>query len=166
MAIDDHKDLLDIKYKYSPLFPLTLTAGRDTMYGEEPTTYTVKYNPNGSSIKDLIEVTGTKFDQDKVRYDLLPSEFLEATAVILTFGAKKYGERNWEKGMTWGRPFAAMMRHLWAWWGGKGPSSKNFLFGDTDSETGRSHLWHAACCLAFLITYEERNIGTDDRTKV
>ena len=163
MAIDDHKDLLDIKYKYDP-FQLT-GAGTPNIYDKVPTTYTLKY-PGASSLKDRIDPAGTKFDQDKVRYDLLPAEFLEATAVILTFGAKKYGERNWEKGMTWGRPFAARMRHLWAWWGGKGPSSKSFLFGEADSETGRSHLWHAACCLAFLITYEERKIGTDDRTKV
>ena len=63
------------------------------------------------------------------------------------------GERNWEKGMSWGRVFGAMMRHMWAWWGGQ----------KADDETGYSHLHHAACCLMFLIAYEERKIGTDDR---
>lgn len=96
---------------------------------------------------------GNKFDQGKDRYDLMPPEFLEATAKVLTFGATKYGNRNWEKGMSWGRPFAACMRHLWAWWRGE----------KADPETGFSHLWHAACCLAFLITYEARAIGQDDR---
>lgn len=98
---------------------------------------------------------GKKFDDDKTRYDLLPPEFLEGTAQILTFGASKYGERNWEIGMAWGRPFGALMRHMWAWWRGEGK----------DRETGKSHLWHAACCIAFLIAYEERGIGTDDRPK-
>jgi hypothetical protein len=97
--------------------------------------------------------------------DLLPPEFLFATATILTFGAKKYADRNWEQGMKWGRVFGALMRHMWYWWGGKGPTTTNFLFGDTDEETGYSHLWHAACCLAFLISYEERKIGEDDRHK-
>jgi hypothetical protein len=32
-----------------------------------------------------------------------------------------------------------------------------------DAETGMSHLWHAACCLTFLISYEARKIGEDDR---
>lgn len=96
---------------------------------------------------------GRKDDNGKARYDLLPPELMEGVARVLTFGADKYGERNWEQGMRWGRPFAAMMRHMWAWWRGQG----------RDPETGMSHLWHAACCLAFLIAYEERQIGGDDR---
>lgn len=75
------------------------------------------------------------------------------------------GERNWEKGMCWGRVFGACMRHMWAWWGGKQATTKNFIFGDLDTETGKSHLWHAATCIAFLITYEERKIGRDSRPK-
>ena len=98
---------------------------------------------------------GRKDDGGKPRYDLLPPELMDGVARVLTFGAGKYGERNWEKGMHWGRPFAALMRHMWAWWRGQA----------RDPETGMSHLWHAACCLAFLITYEERCIGTDDRPK-
>ena len=108
-------------------------------------------------------MTGIKYDADKVRMDLLPPELLFSVADILTFGAKKYADRNWEAGMSWGRVFAALMRHMWAWWGGKAPTTKNFVFGDLDLETGRSHLWHAGCCIAFLITYEERGVGTDDR---
>lgn len=109
--------------------------------------------------------SGTKDDAGKPRFDLLPPEFLFATAEILTFGAAKYADRNWEKGMRWGRPFGAMMRHMWAWWGGQTITKTNFLLGELDSETGKSHLWHAACCLCFLITFEERQIGTDDRGK-
>lgn len=108
---------------------------------------------------------GTKHDTGKIRMDLLPPEFLFATATILTFGATKYADRNWEQGMKWGRVFGALMRHLWCWWGGQGPTTNNFIFGDTDEETGHSHLWHAACCLAFLVAYEERKIGEDDRLK-
>lgn len=104
-------------------------------------------------VKVLGMPEGRKDDGDKARYDLIPPELLEATASVLTFGAKKYGERNWEKGMKWGRPFAALMRHMWAWWRGEA----------RDPETGMSHLWHAACCIAFLIAFEERKIGGDDR---
>lgn len=96
---------------------------------------------------------GRKDDGGKARYDLIPPELLEATAAVLTFGAGKYGERNWEKGMKWGRPFAALMRHMWAWWRGE----------KADPETGMSHLWHASCCIAFLIAFEQRKIGEDDR---
>ncbi len=101
------------------------------------------------------ETEGRKDDTGKVRFDLLPPELLFAVANILTFGAKKYSDRNWEKGMSWGRVFGACMRHMWAWWRGD----------KADDETGYSHLWHAGCCIAFLIAYEERGIGEDDRNK-
>lgn len=99
---------------------------------------------------------GTKYDAGKVRMDLLPPELLTAVGTILTFGAEKYDDRNWEKGMDWGRVYGALLRHLNAWWAG----------ADADPETGESHLWHAGCCLAFLITYEQRGIGTDTRNKI
>jgi hypothetical protein len=105
----------------------------------------------------------TKFDRDKSRLDLIAPELLFALGHVLRFGAAKYAERNWEKGMQWGRVFGAANRHLWAWWGGAGPTTHSFLFGDLDSETGFSHLWHAACCVMFLLAYEERGSGTDDR---
>jgi hypothetical protein len=106
-----------------------------------------------AALEKAQKVEGVKFDDDKPRYDLIPPEALEGLAKVLTFGAKKYAPRNWEKGMTWGRVFAALMRHLWAWWRGE----------DKDAETGLSHLDHAACCIAFLQTYEVRHSGTDDR---
>ena len=102
------------------------------------------------------EGTGYKLDDGKLRYDLIPPEFLEATADIMTYGAKKYAPRQWEGGMAWSRPYGALLRHLFAWW--------NPLEPDNDPETGKSHLHHACCCLAFLVTYEARKIGKDDRS--
>lgn len=96
---------------------------------------------------------GRKDDTGKPRYELLAPEFLEGTARILTFGARKYADRNWERGMKWSRCFGALMRHMWAWWRGE----------KLDPETGESHLLHAACCLMFLVAYEARSTGEDDR---
>lgn len=96
---------------------------------------------------------GTKLDQGKVPMELLPPELLFGVSEVLGFGAKKYEPRNWEKGMKWSRVFGALMRHLWAWWRGE----------RVDPETGMSHLWHAATNIAFLIAYEERKVGEDDR---
>ena len=120
--------------------------------------YSSKYaenmqGPSGSWPLDNEPAEGLKYDGDKIRMELLPPEFLHATADILTFGAKKYADRNWEKGMAWSRVFGALQRHLWSWWKGE----------HVDPETGKSHLWHACCCLAFLVTYEARGIGKDDR---
>ena len=98
---------------------------------------------------------GYKADEGKLPYDLIAPEALEELAKVLQFGAKKYAPRNWEKGMAWSRVFAALQRHLWAWW--KGDSK--------DPETGFSHLSHALCCLMFLSAYEARKVGQDDRPK-
>jgi hypothetical protein len=107
-----------------------------------------------------------KMDAGKNRLELFPPEAILAISEILTFGTGKYKERGWENGQDWSRVFGATLRHLYAWWGAKSSTtSTNFLFGDLDTETGRSHLWHAGCCIVFLITYEERQIGNDDRHK-
>lgn len=96
---------------------------------------------------------GVKHDADKVPYHLVPWDAVRAIACILGFGAAKYTPRNWELGMDWSRPFSACIRHMEAWWQGE----------DRDPETGYSHLWHAGCCIVFLIAYEIRGVGRDDR---
>lgn len=116
-----------------------------------------------SSAEEELAQGAVKYDADKVRMDLIPPEAMFALSEILTFGSNKYAARNWEKGMPWGRVFAALMRHMWCWWGGAAPTTRSFLFDDFDAETGRSHLWHALCCIVFLVTFEERKIGHDDR---
>jgi hypothetical protein len=96
---------------------------------------------------------GKKFDTDKLPWHLLPGDAVEEIVKVLQFGAGKYSERNWEKGMAWNRPFAALMRHMWAWWRRE----------ERDPETGLSHLAHAGCCLLFLLAYEKRSTGEDNR---
>ena len=54
---------------------------------------------------------GNKFDSDKPRMDLLPMDALLEVAKVLTFGAKKYGDHNWEKGIEFYRLRAAQLRH-------------------------------------------------------
>jgi len=99
---------------------------------------------------------GHKDDTKKVEIHLIAPEFITTTAAVLTFGAKKYAPYNWAKGIVYSRCFSAMMRHMWAWWKGE----------TLDPETGITHLGHAACCLMFLIAYEERGMTEfDDRFK-
>lgn len=96
---------------------------------------------------------GRKDDGAKDPWHLAPWDAFCAIVRVMRFGAEKYGTRNWEQGMAWSRPFSALMRHLTAWWSGEAK----------DAETGYSHLWHAGCCIVFLIAYELRGIGQDDR---
>ena len=96
---------------------------------------------------------GTKYDTGKLRFDLVPSEALEAVVEVWTYGANKYADRDWEKGLAWGRIFAALMRHMWAFWRGE----------SLDEESGLPHLAHAAWCTLALLQYYLMKIGTDDR---
>jgi hypothetical protein len=102
--------------------------------------------------------TPLKHDQDKVRLELLPPEFLIGVSKVLTFGAKKYSPGNWSvgDGFEWSRLYGAMLRHLTAWASGE----------ETDPESGLSHLYHAGCMLAFLCAHMERGLGKDDRQEI
>lgn len=97
--------------------------------------------------------SGIKYDEGKLRYDLIPPEAMEALAHIYTMGAVKYGPNNWEHGMSWSRIIGALFRHLYSW-----------IKGDEiDKESGKSHLWHVLWNVVALVTYEARKIGIDDR---
>jgi len=99
---------------------------------------------------------GVKHDDGKPKYALLPYDAIEEVAKVLTYGEKKYGARNWEKGMAWDRVFSATMRHLVKWWQ-KGE--------DVDPETGINHLAHAACDVLMLLAFQLRGVGEDNRPK-
>jgi hypothetical protein len=100
-------------------------------------------------------IEGKKNDTDKLRFDLLPPEALEQLAAVYTYGCKEYGDRNWEQGIKWGRIFAAIMRHLWAFWRRE----------DLDKESGLPHLAHAAWGCLTLLTYRTKHLKLDDRSK-
>lgn len=89
----------------------------------------------------------------KTRFDLVPFAAVGEIAAVLAYGADKYGAHNWSRGTAWSRYFAALCRHLFAWWRGE----------DCDPESGHSHLAHAGCCLLFLLEYQRHGWGDDDR---
>lgn len=97
-----------------------------------------------------------KDDGMKARFDLIPVEPLEALAELYAIGAKKYGDRNWEQGFKWGRVFAALMRHAWAWWRGE----------KFDPKDGQHHMIAVAWNAFSLYYHELHNLGEDDRSKI
>jgi hypothetical protein len=108
-----------------------------------------------TTVSETDLVTGYKADAGKPRFDLLPFDAINEVAKVYTFGAKKYDDNNWRKGMRWGRIFAATMRHLVA-----------FMLGeDNDPETGLPHTAHAAFGCLTLTSYQLTKSGDDDRYK-
>jgi hypothetical protein len=74
---------------------------------------------------------------------------------VLAYGAKKYAEHNYLKGMAWTRLIGAALRHCFSWLRGE----------DIDPESGLPHLSHALASIAMLIETIDRKKGTDDRYK-
>lgn len=99
---------------------------------------------------------GTKHDGNKPRMDLLDPQFLMGIAQVLGFGAKKYGDYNWQKGFDHSRLYAAIQRHLNKYWKGQ----------NEDEESGMHELLHAACGLMMLYWHSQNLSDRDDRPLV
>lgn len=85
---------------------------------------------------------GRKHDEGKTDWDLLPWAAVEEVVQVLMHGEQKYGRDNWKHVPDAKRRyFNAAIRHLLAYRGGE----------ERDSESGRTHLAHAVCCLLFLM---------------
>ena len=131
-----------------------------------------RYEPNGSYeewpgvvVADYVATVETKAipETEAIRESLgyqytrhLPLEALAAASASFEYGAKKYSDRNWEKGLPWQQLIDSLKRHL-----------EDFERGhDRDDGEGGSGL-HQVCMIGasamMLIASVVRNIGTDDR---
>lgn len=95
---------------------------------------------------------GRKDDQNKLRFDLIPVRPMELLAEVFMIGARRYADRNWERGLAWGRVYGALQRHAHAWWG-----------GEQRDPDGQHHLASVAWCALALMEYERTHPELDDR---
>jgi len=68
----------------------------------------------------------------KGRFDLIPPISLKRLAIHYENGAKKYGDRNWEKGQPVSRYLDSAIRHLYA-----------YLSGSRDEDHLAAAAWNA-----------------------
>jgi len=99
------------------------------------------------------EVTGGEKGSKLERYDLIPVRPLAHVARHYGIGARKYTDRNWERGYDWSLSYAAMQRHANAFWGGE----------TYDAETGTPHLSAVVFHALTLMEYVETHPELDDR---
>lgn len=83
---------------------------------------------------------GKKFDSNKPKVSLVPSEAILEMAKAFTYGANKYGADNFKNGIAYRRLLDAAMRHILAISAGE----------EIDPESGNSHVGHAMASLAML----------------
>ena len=92
---------------------------------------------------------GARRTDRKPRFDLIPFEFLEAVAEVLTSGAARYGPYNWKRGRkdffldAWNHAFV----HL-----------QQFKEGDKAEE----HLAYLACNILFMICAVKNGVVLQD----
>lgn len=101
----------------------------------------------------VVSETGGEKGRKRAELGAVDPDALMALARVAGFGAQKYATFNFVKGYDWSLSYNALQRHLHAFWAGE----------DFDPESGERHLAHAAWHCLTLITFAERDRGTDDR---
>lgn len=94
-------------------------------------------------------------NSDVERFDLIPPAVSARVAEHYGVGARKYADNNWRLGYKWSNMYAALNRHLDAWFYGE----------DTDEETGSPHLAGVLFHLLGLQTQYIEHPHFDDRYK-
>lgn len=153
-------DLSGQDHKYAEGFAAGVKSVEGAMVDRERDTELEEFNgasidPKWNDKTKLDRATGVKYDQDKLRYDLISPVSNEATAKVLTYGSKKYNDRNWENGIAYSRLYRAALGHLQDFW------RRN----DIDSESNLRHLDHAAANIHMLQHLSIVGPKMDDRPK-
>lgn len=101
----------------------------------------------------IVSETGGEKGQKSIQLHAIPYEALAEVGKVYAFGSTKYENYNFRRGYAWSLSYDALQRHLWAFWNRE----------DNDSESGYSHLAHAAWHCFTLLFYSLTGRGKDDR---
>lgn len=118
--------------------------------------------PSGQETRIVDPTTGGAKGSKLAAFHLIPWTIIQELAEHFGRGARKYDERNWERGYKWSLSFAALHRHLAAFWDRDEIDHDPSLYEDGEAHVVRhiiAVVWHA-CVLAYFSRY---CIGTDDR---
>lgn len=118
---------------------------------------------HGREVRVVDPLTGGEKGAKLARFSLIPGEFVWALAEHFGIGARKYADRNWEKGYKWSLTVDAMERHLTKVKMGEWLDLHEVgCKPDCTEHTGTPHIiavaWHACALFIFKI----RHLGTND----
>ena len=112
--------------------------------------------------KDMTATTGVggglRFNKGKLRYDLVHPKAHADMVDVLTYGAQKYFDRNWENGLSWTSVIASLKRHLAAIEAGED-------YDTGEGGSGKLHIANLACNAHFLNAFYYTFPQGDDRPK-
>lgn len=143
------------KAPYNPAGRMASSAGVFDVPEPQPSEYAPNQQICGASeVRVTDPTTGGEKGSKLARFDLIPSQALWGLAEVYGRGAKKYADRNWERGYAWGLSMAALERHYNQWKQGE----------SIDGETGAHHLLQVAWHAFTLYMFQMFGRGTDDRS--
>ncbi len=133
----------------------------------------IEYNPQGSGrdsdflglkvpfqytseVRFKDPKTGAEKGEKDEAYHLIPWDAMDEVARVYAYGAKKYSDRNWEKGYPWSKTVAAAFRHLRAVCCGE----------SIDPESKLPHAAHLAFHALALLRYRRAFPEKNDLPKV
>jgi hypothetical protein len=118
-----------------------------------------QFTPPKDKKTDLGAITGkgagSRFNTNKLRYDLVNPFAHRDMVDVISYGADKYLPRDWEKGLSWTSVIASLKRHIAA----------IEMCEDYDEESKKLHTAHAACNIHYLNAYYYMFPQGDDRPK-
>ena len=96
---------------------------------------------------------GDRFNTGKLKWSLVSWRALAPMVRVLMFGAEKYDDHNWKKGLKYTEVCESLQRHL-----------NSFIEGeDDDPESKLSHVGHVLCNAMFLSYMSFFRKDMDDR---
>jgi hypothetical protein len=104
-------------------------------------------------MKDVVE-QGTRLNAGKLRWSLMSKKALEPMIEVLMFGAEKYDDHNWKKGLPITEIIDSLQRHI---------VSFQEEGHDKDAESGLDHVGHILCNAMFLSYMYQFRKDMDDR---
>lgn len=99
------------------------------------------------------EEVGIRENQGKLRWSLTSRKALEPLVRVLMFGAEKYDDHNWKKGLKYTEICESLQRHMDAFIDGE----------DDDDESKLGHVGHILCNAMFLSYMSLFRKDMDDR---
>lgn len=98
-------------------------------------------------------MAGDRFNTGKLKWSLVSWRALAPMVQVLMFGAEKYDDHNWKKGLKFTEVTESLQRHLNAFIEGE----------DNDPESKLSHVGHILCNAMFLSYMSIFRKDMDDR---
>lgn len=118
-------------------------------------------------MSEIKKEEGLRFNSGKPRYDLFEPFAIEQLANVFTKGSLKYTDRNWEKGMSWGKCLASLKRHMAAFEKGEDydfdPNCDGCKNKNCTNHTGELHTALAAWNALAITSYYKIFPQGDDR---